>query len=309
VKGKAEPEVVPGSTSASYTITMDEQALSIAAGQIAKALLENALLPAIMPSDCEGANANDPKKCFPGRQDGRITLGELVAGLAYSTNCNNDSFCNSMKGVIDALVSTLATSANFSGSDQTNIKQKLVGKLSDTDEDGQFDDLVADITTTPSAGGSSTPMMSHVTVYGRYEGRECTGDTGVDDGKSKFCNTPTTGPQDPYAANLQLACRFAQNPIDGCFTSNFCGVPEGTRRGGESCIGDNECYSGTCMKRPVGVTIGYTDAQVDKCYKACKNDVDCAGEGSCLADGYVFTRADGPQADVTVTGTCVRTTP
>ncbi len=295
VKGKIEPEQT-GGFALSYKLTMDEQALSIAVGSIVQALLESALLPAIMPAD------------FPGREDGKVTLGELVSGLVYKTNCNSDSFCNSLKGMLDALLSTLANSLKFDGDEKTNIKQRIeVGKIQDLDDDLQLDDLVATIITTPMAGGSTTPMASSVTVYGRYEGRTCTGDTGVDTPENKYCNAPTTTvTNDPFSANLQLACRFAQNPIDGCFASNFCGVPEGTRRGGENCIADNECYSGTCMKRPTGLT--YTNAQVDKCFKACTIDQDCQGEGSCMEDGFVFQRGTAPNLETTVTGTCVRTT-
>jgi hypothetical protein len=271
---------VQGTTDIAYDLSFDETYLSLVYGQVALALIEGVMLPALLTDTVR----------YPRDPQGRVKLGTLLTGLL---NCNNSTgtgsagqiACQALAPAINAIIGQLASVGTTTGSETWNLKQVIpAGRLTDTDRDLQTDTIDADFNFKATAAGASAQQTA-----GKLRGQ--------------FTTTACTGDQ---VCGAGLVCRFASDPVDTCLASNYCGVPTGPKQAAEGCQIDDECMSGTCMTNP---PFGAVVTNVNKCFKACEADSDCGGQGRCEVDGYVSQPknlgSDPYTNRNTYTGTCV----
>lgn len=277
---------VQSATELKYTLAMNDAQIGIAYGALLLTLLEQAVFPELLPQfNTDGQ---------PG-----VTLYELFGGLFSCQNQTgtNATICNAALAALfgqpsqtspgGGLLVRFINGLSFSGTNDWNVKQKVAqAELTDTDLDLQADELRG--TVEMRATVSSAPsQISSEPFFAKFEGVSCNSDN---------------------ACGAGSACRFGKNPADKCFARNFCGPRLGTRNGFEPCLSNIDCVSGTCMQSPT--VSGYTFAYPGRCFQACKETGDCAGNGTCDTDGYMSVEGFGsfpsPSDEVTYAGTCVR---
>ncbi|MCC6808366.1 MAG: hypothetical protein IT381_13160 [Deltaproteobacteria bacterium] len=269
---------VTGQTDLAYDATFDETYLSLVYGQVALALIEGVLLPAILTDTTR----------YPRDPQGRVRVSSLLSGLlncgSLSPGSSERIACDAVSAAAGALTTQLAGALNTSGSEEWNLKQQIAARFTDNDNDLQTDTLSGTFTFKATGAGATVQQKDGAL-------------------NALFTTTPCTG---DASCTAGLACRFARSPVDSCKSSNYCGVPTGPKQVYEACSVDDECSSGTCMiNPPLNVTVSHTN----KCFKACAQDVDCGGQGHCDQDGYIsqpVTLTPDPYTNNnTVTGTCV----
>jgi hypothetical protein len=270
---------VQSATELKYTLQMDEANIGLAYGSLALTLLEQVIFAELLPMyNTDGQ---------PG-----VTMLELFQGIF---SCS--SLTGTERTICDAATSTLAGpnglltrfigTLQFSGTNDWNVKQRVVNaELTDTDLDLQTDEMRGTVQMRGTFSGAVT-QTSDEPFFGKFEGTKCESDN---------------------ACGAGSACRFGKNPADKCFARNYCGPRLGTRNGFESCLSNIDCVSGTCMQAPT--VSGYSMDYPGRCFQACTNAADCAGNGTCDTDGYVSVEGFGsfpsPDDEVTYAGTCVR---